>query len=207
MFIHPQFDPIAFSSAPGRALVRAHVSRRLRDRADARAQPRAQRSRNRAGPTRTSTTCCSTRVIGVVLGGRLGYVLFYKFADYVANPLHMFYVWEGGMSFHGGFLGVIIAMAFFAWRHASPGSPSPISSRRCAPLGLGARAHRQLHQRRALGPSDRRARGRWCSRTSTTCRAIRRSCTSSPSRASCCSRCCGSSRASRVRWARCRACS
>jgi phosphatidylglycerol:prolipoprotein diacylglycerol transferase len=53
-------------------------------------------------------------VLGVILGGRLGYVLFYKPGDYFAHPLDIFKVWEGGMSFHGGFLGVIIAMALFA---------------------------------------------------------------------------------------------
>lgn len=53
-------------------------------------------------------------VLGVILGGRLGYVLFYKAAYYAAHPLEIFAVWQGGMSFHGGFLGVIIAMALFA---------------------------------------------------------------------------------------------
>ena len=53
-------------------------------------------------------------VLGVILGGRMGYVLFYKFADYSAHPLDIFKVWQGGMSFHGGFLGVIIAMAIIA---------------------------------------------------------------------------------------------
>jgi len=51
--------------------------------------------------------------IGVVLGGRLGYVLFYKPGDYWAHPLEIFSVWNGGMSFHGGFLGSVIAMAIF----------------------------------------------------------------------------------------------
>lgn len=56
-------------------------------------------------------------VLGVIIGGRLGYVLFYKPGDYLAHPLDIFKVWEGGMSFHGGFLGVIIAMALFAHRY------------------------------------------------------------------------------------------
>ena len=54
-------------------------------------------------------------VLGVVLGGRLGYVLFYKPAFYLANPLEIFSVWKGGMSFHGGLLGVTAAMALFGW--------------------------------------------------------------------------------------------
>ena len=56
-------------------------------------------------------------VLGVILGGRLGYVLFYKTTYYFAHPLEILAVWQGGMSFHGGFLGVIIAMALFAHRH------------------------------------------------------------------------------------------
>lgn len=55
-------------------------------------------------------------VLGVVLGGRLGYVLFYKAGYYFSHPLNIFRVWEGGMSFHGGFLGVTLAMALFAWQ-------------------------------------------------------------------------------------------
>jgi phosphatidylglycerol:prolipoprotein diacylglycerol transferase len=53
-------------------------------------------------------------VMGVVLGGRLGYVLFYKPGAYLAHPLDIFAVWKGGMSFHGGLLGVMVAMALFA---------------------------------------------------------------------------------------------
>ena len=56
-------------------------------------------------------------VLGVILGGRLGYVLFYKPGHYAAHPLEIFAVWQGGMSFHGGFLGVLCAAAIFAWRH------------------------------------------------------------------------------------------
>lgn len=52
--------------------------------------------------------------IGVVLGGRIGYVLFYDFARYLSNPLDIFAVWQGGMSFHGGFAGCTLAMILFA---------------------------------------------------------------------------------------------
>ena len=54
--------------------------------------------------------------LGVVVGGRLGYVLFYDFDAVIENPLRVFQVWNGGMSFHGGLLGVIVAMAWFARR-------------------------------------------------------------------------------------------
>jgi phosphatidylglycerol:prolipoprotein diacylglycerol transferase len=53
-------------------------------------------------------------VLGVVLGGRLGYVLFYKPAYYASHPLEVLYVWQGGMAFHGGLLGVLAAMALYA---------------------------------------------------------------------------------------------
>ena len=53
-------------------------------------------------------------VLGVVLGGRLGYVLFYMPGHYLANPLDILKIWEGGMSFHGGLLGVLTALYWFA---------------------------------------------------------------------------------------------
>ena len=56
-------------------------------------------------------------VLGVILGGRLGYVLFYKPGYYAAHPLEIFAIWHGGMSFHGGLLGVMAAMVFAARRH------------------------------------------------------------------------------------------
>ena len=51
--------------------------------------------------------------LGAVVGGRVGYILFYKFGDYLAQPLDVFRVWEGGMSFHGGLLGVLLAIWLF----------------------------------------------------------------------------------------------
>ncbi len=53
-------------------------------------------------------------VLGVVIGGRLGQVLFFEPGYYLANPTEILAVWKGGMSFHGGFLGVLVAMAFYA---------------------------------------------------------------------------------------------
>jgi phosphatidylglycerol:prolipoprotein diacylglycerol transferase len=55
-------------------------------------------------------------MLGVVLGGRIGYMLFYAFGDLLANPLSLFKVWEGGMSFHGGLLGVVVAIVLWARR-------------------------------------------------------------------------------------------
>jgi len=52
--------------------------------------------------------------LGVVLGGRVGYVIFYQFDYFIADPLYLFKIWQGGMSFHGGLLGVISAVFLFA---------------------------------------------------------------------------------------------
>jgi phosphatidylglycerol:prolipoprotein diacylglycerol transferase len=52
--------------------------------------------------------------LGVILGGRIGYVLFYNFPTFLSNPLMIFKIWQGGMSFHGGLLGVLLAMGLFA---------------------------------------------------------------------------------------------
>ena len=59
-------------------------------------------------------------ILGVILGGRIGYVLFYEPAKFAAEPLAILRVWEGGMSFHGGFLGVVAAGVLFARREGIP---------------------------------------------------------------------------------------
>ena len=75
-------------------------------------------------------------VIGVVAGGRLGYVLFYKPEYYLAHPAEILHVWEGGMSFHGGLIGVITAFILFARKHRVRFFPL-IDIIACAtPLGL-----------------------------------------------------------------------
>lgn len=55
-------------------------------------------------------------ILGVILGGRLGYVLFYQPGYYLSNPMQIFSVWDGGMAFHGGLIGVLIAMLWFAYK-------------------------------------------------------------------------------------------
>ncbi len=76
--------------------------------------------------------------MGVILGGRIGYILFYKFGQFLEDPLVLLKLWQGGMSFHGGVLGVFIAMAWFAkkqnctlWQLTDLIAP-------IAPIGLGA---------------------------------------------------------------------
>ena len=56
-------------------------------------------------------------VFGVLIGGRLGYMLFYDFTGFLRDPLMFFRVWEGGMSAHGGMLGVVLYTLWYAWRH------------------------------------------------------------------------------------------
>jgi len=59
-------------------------------------------------------------ILGVIIGGRLGYVLFYNLPFFIENPLEIFMIWHGGMSFHGGLLGVMAAVFFFALKKQNP---------------------------------------------------------------------------------------
>ncbi len=77
-------------------------------------------------------------VMGVVFGGRIGYCLFYKPLYYLAHPFEVFAVWQGGMSFHGGMLGVIVAMIWFARSRARPWLQVADFVAPCVPTGLAA---------------------------------------------------------------------
>ncbi len=59
-------------------------------------------------------------IIGLIVGARVGYILFYDFASVMANPLNLFAVWQGGMSFHGGLIGCILAVGYMSWRDKVP---------------------------------------------------------------------------------------
>src|ERR1700724_1069984 len=61
-------------------------------------------------------------MLGVILGGRIGYVLFYGLSFWAKDPLYPLKIWDGGMSFHGGMLGVIMAVSPFAWRRRRNGA-------------------------------------------------------------------------------------
>jgi phosphatidylglycerol:prolipoprotein diacylglycerol transferase len=116
MLVHPQFDPVALQLGPvavhwyGLMYLVAFVQVILLGRWCIAHRPWT------GWDAKMLDDVLFYGVLGVILGGRLGYVLFYKPAEYLANPLDIIKVWEGGMSFHGGFLGVIVAMMLFAHR-------------------------------------------------------------------------------------------
>ncbi len=74
--------------------------------------------------------------LGILLGGRLGYVLFYKPGFYLSQPLEILFIWQGGMSFHGGLLGVVAAVVFFARRRGVPIMALSDIVACAAPIGL-----------------------------------------------------------------------
>lgn len=117
MLVHPQPNPIAFSIGPvdihwyGLMYVLAFALFLILGRVRIRTQPHvaAQGWKNE-----DLDDMLFYGMLGVVLGGRLGEVLFYQPAYYFSHPLEIFQVWHGGMSYHGGFIGVLIAMALWA---------------------------------------------------------------------------------------------
>ncbi|MDO4897000.1 MAG: prolipoprotein diacylglyceryl transferase [Moraxella sp.] len=74
--------------------------------------------------------------MGVILGGRIGYVILYNFGEFLSNPAYIFRVWEGGMSFHGGFVGVLVAMYFFGRKYKKHAFTVLDFVAPCVPLGL-----------------------------------------------------------------------
>jgi phosphatidylglycerol:prolipoprotein diacylglycerol transferase len=115
VLVHPDIDPIAFSIGP--LAVRWYGLMYLAGFAIGWWLAVRRISRNQAPITRAQLDdLLFLIVLGVILGGRLGYVLFYKPGYYAAHPLEILYIWQGGMSFHGGLLGVMIAMVVAARR-------------------------------------------------------------------------------------------
>ncbi|GAB7022109.1 prolipoprotein diacylglyceryl transferase [Salidesulfovibrio brasiliensis] len=116
MFIHPGFDPVAISIGP--VAIRWYGLMYLLGFLSGWLLGRYRAKQSWRGWTVTQVDDFVTYVIlGVVLGGRLGYVLFYQPQFIWTDPLEIFAIWHGGMSFHGGLLGVIVACWWFARRH------------------------------------------------------------------------------------------
>jgi phosphatidylglycerol:prolipoprotein diacylglycerol transferase len=144
MLIHPQIDPIALQIGPlaihwygltylvAFGLFMFLGSRRLRH------QPYATMTGATAWTYKDIEDFLFMGVMGVVLGGRIGYCLFYNPGYYASHPLEVLFVWQGGMSFHGGMLGVVVSMIWFGrargrsfWQVADFVAP-------CVPTGLAS---------------------------------------------------------------------
>jgi phosphatidylglycerol:prolipoprotein diacylglycerol transferase len=144
MLIHPQIDPVALQLGPlaihwygltylaAFALFMFLALRRLRH------EPFASMSGAAAWSRRDVEDILFLGVMGVVIGGRLGYCLFYKPGYYLMHPLEIFAVWQGGMSFHGGMLGVVGAMIWFARSRHKPWLQVADFVAPCVPTGLAA---------------------------------------------------------------------
>ena len=116
MFQYPDIDPVAFALGPvqvhwyGLMYVLGFVAGWFGLRA------RARRADSPVAPARVEDLIFYI-AIGVFVGGRVGYMLVYGLSSLIDNPLSLFKVWDGGMSFHGGLIGVLLMMALFAKRN------------------------------------------------------------------------------------------
>ena len=120
----PQFDPIAVSLGPFavRWYALAYIVGIVLGWVYARKILRTEKFWG--GPAPVSVVQFDDYVLwvtlGIILGGRTGYVLFYNLPHFIAHPLEIFQLWQGGMSFHGGFLGCVAAVLLFGWRNKVP---------------------------------------------------------------------------------------
>ena len=124
--------------------------------------------------------------LGIILGGRTGYVLFYNLPQFAAHPIEILQLWKGGMSFHGGFTGCVVAVVLFARKRGIP--TLSLGDITCAvgPIGLflGRIANFINGEFGAARPT---CPGPWCSPAAARCRAIQVSSMRRRSRAWCCS--------------------
>jgi phosphatidylglycerol:prolipoprotein diacylglycerol transferase len=138
MLVHPQFDPIALQVGPvavrwyGLMYLVAFVLFVVLGKV------RARENLLTGWHPRDVDDMLFYGVLGVILGGRLGYVLFYKPLHYLAHPLEIFEIWQGGMSFHGGLAGVLVALWFFARRRGKRWLDVTDFVAPLVPLGLAA---------------------------------------------------------------------
>ncbi|WP_395026863.1 prolipoprotein diacylglyceryl transferase [Comamonas odontotermitis] len=144
MLMYPQFDPIAIKIGPlavhwygltylvAFGLFLLLGIRRLKD------QPFASITTPSRWVRKDVEDILFYGVLGVIAGGRLGYCLFYKPGYYLSHPLEVFAIWQGGMSFHGGLIGVIVSMLLFARLKGRPWLQVADFVAPCIPLGLAS---------------------------------------------------------------------
>jgi phosphatidylglycerol:prolipoprotein diacylglycerol transferase len=115
LLVHPQFDPVVFILGPvavrwyGLMYVAGFVAYIVLGKR------RVRQGLGHGLEVRDVDDMLLYGVLGVILGGRLGYVLFYKPGYYLQHPGEILQIWSGGMSFHGGFIGVMLGVALFCW--------------------------------------------------------------------------------------------
>ena len=144
MLIHPDIDPVALRLGPlavhwyGLTYLAAFGLFLFLGRLRLRHRPFAGLGAHKVWSPSDVEDILFLGVMGVVAGGRLGYCVFYKSAYYLSHPLEVLAVWQGGMSFHGGMLGVIVAMLWFARSRGRPWLQVADFVAPCVPTGLAA---------------------------------------------------------------------
>ena len=144
MLTFPQIDPVAIKLGPlaihwyGLTYLAAFGLFMLLARARLKHEPFASVQGRGAWQRKDVEDMLFLGVLGVIAGGRLGYCLFYKPGYYASHPLEIFFIWQGGMSFHGGMLGVIVSQWWFARSRGKPFWQVMDFVAPCVPLGLAA---------------------------------------------------------------------
>jgi phosphatidylglycerol---prolipoprotein diacylglyceryl transferase len=144
MWTHPEINPVALQLGPvavhwyGLTYLVAFVLFMVLGRLRLRHPPYARMQGATTWSFKDVEDILFLGVLGVVLGGRIGYCLFYKAAYYASHPLEILYVWQGGMSFHGGMLGVAVAMVWFAVSRKRPFWQVADFVAPCVPTGLAS---------------------------------------------------------------------
>ncbi len=144
VLLHPQIDPVALQLGPvaihwyGLTYLAAFALFLGLARLRLSHAPYAEQVANGTWSQQDIDDILFYGVMGVVLGGRIGYCLFYKPGYYLEHPLEVFAVWQGGMSFHGGMLGVFVATAVFAWQRKRAWLWVTDFIAPCVPTGLAA---------------------------------------------------------------------
>ena len=138
MFIHPQFDPIALQLGPLAVRWYGLMYLVAFSLAIVLGRSRIAKAGDAFISRKEFDDLIFYGLLGVIVGGRVGYVFFYDFANFISDPISILYVWHGGMSFHGGLLGVCVAIFIFAKRVGKGWLRLMDFVAPLVPLGLGA---------------------------------------------------------------------